>query len=406
MQPLKVTATDLDRALASTRDAAGRVGSALFELDTHRDRRAAETARLRGTSAARWVEARDQIELLWVWYRSVSEALDSLQTRRKAARLRTATVAELWAELHGPLVELTPDSLEKARRSIPEASGLMSPAPLASILSVMTSAFDRAAESVTALFAAQDVILPCLMEIESRLGAIEAQASSIKMLAPRKIVDIRTRVHGLRSDLLEDPLSIDPDTVRAITFETDRLAADMQSSVAAANQFAETVALLETVLGERNSAIMAARPRAEEVKRKITQCSPATLDLDGLDRTAEVLREEIGALRAVAQENAQAALERAGELAGQLSQLALDTQDIADAAQQQMEARRELRGRLDAYRAKAQAVGRAEDMRLDGLFRAAHEALYSAPCDLAQAEQLVIVYQTAMADTLMEDRLS
>jgi hypothetical protein len=406
MQPVKVKTADLDRTLASTKEAAGRLGSALFELDADRDRRASEARRLRGRSASRWVEAGDQIEVLWVWYRSLSEALDSLQTRRRAPRLRTATVAELWADLHGPLVELPPDSLEKARRSLPEASALMSPVPVAGILSVMTSTFDRAAESVTALFAAPDAIFPLLTEIESRLGAIEAQARSMKMVAPRETVDVRARVHGLRRELLEDPLSVDLGAVEAITFETDQLAVEMQSAVAAANQFAETVALLEAALGERNSAIMAARPQAEEVRRKITQSSTAALDLDGVDRTAAILGEQIGALRAIALQNALTALEKADELALQLSQLEVATRDIADAARQQMEVRRELRGRLDAYRAKAQAMGRAEDIRLDGLFRAAHKALYSAPCDLAEAERLVIVYQTAMAESLMEDRLA
>jgi hypothetical protein len=406
MQPVKVTAADLDRTLDSTKNAAARFGSALFELDADRDRRADQAARLRETSAARWVEAGDQIELLWVWYRSVSEALDSLQTRRKAARLRPTTVAELWAELHGPLIELPPDSLEKARRCLPEASGLLSPAPVANLMSVMRSTFDRAAESVTALFTAQDVVLTRLVEIESRLAAIEAQALSIKMPPPRRIADMRAQVHDLRRDLFEDPLSVDLGTVQAITTETDQLAAGVQATMTAAEEFAETVALLETALGERESAIRAARPQVEEAKRKITQCHTAAQDLKVLDRTAAVLREQIGTLRAAAQQNPQTALERADEVAAKLSQLALASRDIADAARRQMEARRELRGRLDAYRAKARAVGRAEDIRLDGLFRVAHEALYSAPCDLDEAERLVIVYQIAMADSPMEDRLS
>jgi hypothetical protein len=270
----------------------------------------------------------------------------------------------------------------------------------------MTSTFDQAAESVTALFTAQDVVLPRLIEIESMLAAIEAQALSIKVPAPGGTVDLRARLHDLRRDLLEDPLSVDLDVVHAITAETDRLAADTQATVTAAAEFGETVALLETALGERESAIRAARPQVEEAKRKITQCSAAALDLDGLDRTAAALRKQIGTLRAAAQQNVQTALERADELAANLSQLALATRDICEAARQQMEARRELRGRLDAYRAKAQAVGRAEDIRLDGLFRVAHEALYRAPCDLDEAERLVRVYQTALAPSPMEDRLS
>ena len=58
--------------------------------------------------------------------------------------------------------------------------------------------------------------------------------------------------------------------------------------------------------------------------------------------------------------------------------------------------RRELRGRLDGYRAKAQALGSAEDLRLEGLYTAARDALYGAPCDLDDAERQVMAYQRAL----------
>src|SRR6185436_20329998 len=45
-------------------------------------------------------------------------------------------------------------------------------------------------------------------------------------------------------------------------------------------------------------------------------------------------------------------------------------------------ARNELRGRLDAYRAKALRRGLGEDAQLIPLADAAHTALYAAPCDL------------------------
>jgi DNA repair exonuclease SbcCD ATPase subunit len=341
-----------------------------------------------------------------VWYRSVSDALESLQTRRNAARLRAATLTELWAELHGPLVELPSDSLEKAERCLPQTSGLVTPAPVANLLSVMTSTFDRAAETVTALFTIQDVALPRLIEIETKVDAAAAQALSVKMPAPATIADVRARLRDLRRQLLEDPLSVDLDAVQAIAAETDQLAADMQTTLKAAAKLGETVTMLETAFGERESAIMAARPRVGEAKLKITQRSAAALDLDGLDRFAAELRAQMEALRVAAPDDAQAALQKAGELAAKLSQLAAATRDLEETATEQMDARRELRGRLDAYRAKAQAVGRAEDIALDSLFRAARKALYRAPCDLAEAERLVMAYQTALTDSPIEDRLS
>ena len=58
--------------------------------------------------------------------------------------------------------------------------------------------------------------------------------------------------------------------------------------------------------------------------------------------------------------------------------------------------RDDLRGLLGAYRTRAARSGLAEDAALTDAFRAAHEVLWSAPCDLSQATQLVERYQRAV----------
>jgi hypothetical protein len=58
--------------------------------------------------------------------------------------------------------------------------------------------------------------------------------------------------------------------------------------------------------------------------------------------------------------------------------------------------RNELRGLIDAYRAKALAYGRDEDGQLARMHAAAKEALYTAPCQLAEAERLVHDYLAAV----------
>ena len=55
--------------------------------------------------------------------------------------------------------------------------------------------------------------------------------------------------------------------------------------------------------------------------------------------------------------------------------------------------RDELRGRLVALRAKAQAMGRGEDPELDRIHDEARDVLYSAPCDLQRAQDLVTSFQ-------------
>ncbi|MFD7892856.1 hypothetical protein ACFV3O_31440, partial [Streptomyces albidoflavus] len=62
--------------------------------------------------------------------------------------------------------------------------------------------------------------------------------------------------------------------------------------------------------------------------------------------------------------------------------------------------RAELRGRLDAYRAKVSRLGLAEDPVLAERYDAARRVLWSAPCDLRVAEEAVLRFQRAAAEAL------
>jgi len=58
--------------------------------------------------------------------------------------------------------------------------------------------------------------------------------------------------------------------------------------------------------------------------------------------------------------------------------------------------RADLRGLLGAYRDRAQRSGLAEDDSLGAEYAAAHGVLYTAPCDVAVAENLVAAYQQSV----------
>ncbi|HET8641563.1 MAG TPA: serine protease, partial [Pseudonocardiaceae bacterium] len=62
-----------------------------------------------------------------------------------------------------------------------------------------------------------------------------------------------------------------------------------------------------------------------------------------------------------------------------------------------LDRRNELRGRLDAYRAKAAGIGHSEDLELERLFGVAHELLWTAPCDLPAATRALARYQQAVS---------
>jgi hypothetical protein len=58
--------------------------------------------------------------------------------------------------------------------------------------------------------------------------------------------------------------------------------------------------------------------------------------------------------------------------------------------------RRDLRGLLDALRAKAQACGRSEDAQLAALGQEAWQLLQGRPTPLARAQELVAEYEARL----------
>ncbi|MGH3927984.1 MAG: hypothetical protein ACRDTT_34830, partial [Pseudonocardiaceae bacterium] len=62
--------------------------------------------------------------------------------------------------------------------------------------------------------------------------------------------------------------------------------------------------------------------------------------------------------------------------------------------------RQELRGRLEAFKAKAADFELAEDIELATVYRQAHEVLWRAPCDLSIAAESVERYLRAVRHKL------
>jgi hypothetical protein len=109
------------------------------------------------------------------------------------------------------------------------------------------------------------------------------------------------------------------------------------------------------------------------------------------------MRRELQAIMAMAPENPVGARRRMAELRGRARALTEAVERLSASEGTDIATRDELRGRLEAYRAKAVATGWGEDLELDRLHDDALAVLYSAPCDLSRAEELVSAYQHGVA---------
>lgn len=183
--------------------------------------------------------------------------------------------------------------------------------------------------------------------------------------------------------------------------ELDRLVAEAGRRVALLERHRQTVpadltaaaaqvAAIEDLVGRARAALALTRTKMADTAGL---SEPPDLDAGG-DRALRPWLARLEASAGAGQWEAAAAGLTAWKAAADT--LEADAQRALDAGAAPLARRNELRGLLDAYRAKAGAVGRVEDGNLARLYEEARQVLYTAPCVLATAEGLVQQYVAAV----------
>ncbi|MFW5415774.1 hypothetical protein J0910_04015 [Nocardiopsis sp. CNT-189] len=360
-----------------------RVAAVLVELDRGVAHRLLQGAELTGATRERWERGRAELALLWRLF----DAYGHAASRAEAVRDDPAALAEL---LRGPSVEL-------AR---PEAAagdaGLLGAEPerytFAAAVRRMSAAYDTGAAAVTAIDAAWAELLPRVERLEAALAEAGAEAGRTGPAPGRDA--LAAGVAAAAAAARTDPLGGGADTARLDRL--DAAAARMLEAVRAAERartgFPALRAGLAAEVAEADAAAEAARRGRDRTGARIAGPAPAgppdtaglrgrLADLDRLHRDGRWT--ELAAAADAVRRDARAAAEAARRC------------ERADAGL--LARRAELRGRLDAYRMKAVRLGRAEDPEAARLLRAAHDLLWSAPCDLAAAEAAITAYRSAAA---------
>jgi hypothetical protein len=390
---------DVDAALGQAQTEVTRLGGRLFELDAERERRATEADGLQGDSAAEWQSALDQITVMWAWYHALSEAVSSIATRRESSDPDRENTDTWWRELTGPSIELPAESMELARRCLPAEAVAAATWAIRPLVALISKVLETAAETITSVLAMRDVALPKLDEIEASLAHSEATARAAGVRVPNEAASVKNRLDRLRAQLASDPMAVPLEVFAQLTAAVARIGHQVDESVGELRGVEENLDHIDADLEAAQGDLARGRRDLAEVEAKIArQARPRPADdTDSLARRSVELQGRLTQARRLL-----AAGDRAGaaRLAGVLGPSALDLRatagTLAGAAAEPLTRRRELRGRLDAYRAKAHSLGRAEDPTLLELYRRAEDALYTAPCDLDEAERRLAGYQAGI----------
>jgi len=393
-----ISRDEADRALTGLGAAHDRIAAAMYALDVHPALELLRDGLLAGETESRWRVLRPEVDLLWAHFAALGDVLERARAVRGRHRLDEAGWAELTRLLREPVVPLGADGMP-SDGSAPAASAvsvgdlaqgleqrcsgvLAHLSEVESARTAVSTALVRAAEAVDAAAALATQLGDARVADELRAGLAEAER-----------VDLADPLAAAPAGRLSGPSQARLDGLRDRAAEVRRSRGEV---VRLRDGYPDRRAALATALDELAAAeadVARAHGRAAE---KIAD--PA---LDPVPAAAGTLRGRLADLDALAQrgdwrrlladmstveDSARRARDRARELAG-----------LADGL---LARRDELRGRLEAYRAKAAARGLAEDEELSARYTEAHALLFIAPCDLRAATRAVHAFQQALADRL------
>ncbi|WP_406264882.1 hypothetical protein OH779_16310 [Actinacidiphila glaucinigra] len=400
---------DVDRALARLGDERDAIEASLLALQDHSGRRLLEGAELSGATKERWTAAEQAISLLWAHFDTYTEALTTARGLRGRRRWPTQSeLRELTELLRGSGVTVSGGAVPEAARGLTGPARLSERISLEQLLARMNEWYAQVMDVVSAA----DAVWSAL---PARIDLLVAEAQRVRSLA--ESVGVRPGTHpsgddlagmldslaALRAEVVSDPLAFwsggRPDTGRYD--RAGRTLEDIRREVEAVLHVRDDadhrLMRLRDVLSRADRTLTEARSARVEVLAKI-----AASEVPAVSGAPVALHEQLSAavdFRRTGQWH------RLSPLLDGLEQRAdeelLRARESLTAVTAPLAVRAELRGRLDAYRAKVARHGMAEDPLLMERYDHARRLLWSAPCDLRAAENAVLRYQRAVAESLV-----
>ncbi|KRV47945.1 hypothetical protein AQ490_05965 [Wenjunlia vitaminophila] len=410
---------EVDRALARLASEYEAIESSLLALQDHAGRRLLEGADLTGLTRDRWTFAEQAISLLWVHFDAYTEALaEARAVRARRNRPSVTDLAELTELLSGSGVTVAGGRVPDGARALTGPARLTEQVSLQDLVDRMNGWYAQALEVVTAADAVWSALPARIDLLTAEVRRVRSLAGSVGVRpgehpAGDDLERIVDEVAALRDRVVADPLafwSTDASTTsggsrpgRPDTAGYDRLARELEevrreveAVLRVRDEADERLYRVHDVLARADATLAEARGARGEVLAKI-----AAVEVPAVSGPATGLRERV-ALAVTYRRAAQ--WQRLSPLLDALEQgvdeeLARARESLT-AVTEPLAVRAELRGRLDAYKAKAARLGLAEDPELLERHDIARRLLWSAPCDLRAAGQAVRRYQESVAEAL------
>jgi len=396
-------AMNRDEALAARAQRAAerdQIQANLLELHASFGKRLLEGGNLTGTTKLRW----DAVSTVLAWLQETFDSYDEVVRRAGELLERTrfpsaALLARVSELLTGPAVRLSGPEVPLAQRQLTSGALSAEEVTLAAAVERMTAAFRRIAEVVSAAERVWNEVNERLSEITAVLGPAQRQVADVADAELTGVMGAAdSELRRIRGVLTADPLSLWHDDGVDMT-GADRLLRQVQAAATRAAEVARLMRDADRRIAETAAKVAAARASEADAGRLCVEAVQkiAAGELPAPPAATAQLASRLAGLDAVK------AGGRWQRLAAELeaidhdaTAMAAQWQEAGRAAQSLLDRRNELRGLLDAYRAKAALQGAAEIIELSNLYQRARDQLRAAPCDLTAAGDAVRLYQRAV----------
>ncbi len=262
------------------------------------------------------------------------------------------------------------------------------------LLDAMAKTFQVVKESVLAVDRIWSDLEPQLDWAEAEIATLQRQGKSLGAIGCKKLDTADQAIASLRDQIENDPLGTRTsfDDIKQVI---SKIRADLGQHIQAQEKlkagFTNAHALLKQLITLNQQAIAAFTKSEEKITDNASSLSPlASGQIEALDqwlqRLESKLKEGLTSPVRVGLENCTTKISEF---------IAIETQTVT-ANRLPLQTRQELRGRLDALKAKALAKGFAEDMPLTVLAEQAKQLLYTRPTHLKQAEETVKQYEAML----------
>lgn len=385
--PAPMSRDEIDFAIVGLVAAHERIAAAMYALDAHPGLVVLRGDDLRGKTRRIATETIARVDILWSQFAALGSVLDRVKAvRGQRSRPGEDELYELTVLLRGPVLPLAPDGM------VVEDPLAGAPPNWVTAMGLAQGLERAGAEIAETLDGVQSAYEALVDQFEPLTKALDRARSAAEMLGYATTGSDVERLEVRLAEATFDAMCDLLDTAgppSALAADLEALAARLADLARLRDAYPDRMRRLRAALDEV-AAAEAETGRAYTVANE----KIANPGLPPAPDAVAALRAHLAQLDQLQRER------RWSRLADELSIVERSVAEareraayLHEAADGLLRRRSELRGRLDAYRARAGRMGLAEHAELAARHRAAQSLLYTSPCDLPAATRAVVAYQ-------------